>query len=123
MTEHHEAKRELYRKARALLYPVQFQEPFGLSMVEAMACGTPVIGNKLGSVPEIVTRDVGQVFADDEAPWANEWLCGYGKPPNLAFSPTTCRESAVWRFSRFSMAARYLAEYEAVIGGASWGGR
>lgn len=112
--EHHEAKRELYRRARALLYPVQFQEPFGLSMVEAMACGTPVIGSGRGSVPEVIGR-TGAVSSDDAlfAELLSEPLA----------TPQECRAEAVERFSRQAMAKRYLTEYEAVIGGVWWGGR
>ena len=47
-------KRELYRRARCLLHPITWPEPFGLVMAEAMACGTPVVGIRLGSVPEVV---------------------------------------------------------------------
>jgi glycosyltransferase involved in cell wall biosynthesis len=43
-----------YRKAIAFLYPLQWEEPFGLTMVESMACGTPVIAFKRGSVPEVI---------------------------------------------------------------------
>lgn len=118
--QHHVAKRELYRRARALLYPVQFQEPFGLSMVEAMACGTPVIGSALGSVPELITTTGAVAVADGlDADWLTilrepqEWLC----------VPHICRREAVVRFSREAMAERYLMEYESVIGGVWWGGR
>jgi glycosyltransferase involved in cell wall biosynthesis len=51
-------KKELYERARALLCPVQWEEPFGLVMVEAMACGTPVVALRRGSVPELVVDGV-----------------------------------------------------------------
>jgi glycosyltransferase involved in cell wall biosynthesis len=44
----------LFAGARALLFPIQWDEPFGLVMIEAMACGTPVIATRFGSVPEVV---------------------------------------------------------------------
>ena len=47
-----------YQRARALLAPIQWEEPFGLTMIEAMACGTPVIAFRRGSVPEIVKDGV-----------------------------------------------------------------
>jgi len=50
----HSEKNELLRNASALLFPVQWPEPFGLVMIEAMACGTPVIAHNLGSVAEVV---------------------------------------------------------------------
>ncbi|ULH17210.1 glycosyltransferase family 4 protein (plasmid) [Deinococcus sp. KNUC1210] len=54
--------------ARALLHPVHFDEPFGLSMAEAMACGTPVIAYRRGSVPEVVGQDGGFIVEEgDEA--------------------------------------------------------
>ena len=49
---------ELYRSARALLFPIAWEEPFGMVMIEAMACGTPVIAYSRGSVPEIVIDGV-----------------------------------------------------------------
>lgn len=53
-SKHHEAKRELFRKARAFLYPVQYQECFGMVVTEAMACGCPVIATPNGAMPEII---------------------------------------------------------------------
>ena len=44
----------LYQNAKALLYPIEWEEPFGLNMAESMACGTPVIAYNHGSVPEVV---------------------------------------------------------------------
>ena len=54
----HEQKAELLRNAAALLFPIQWDEPFGLVMIESMACGTPVVGVKRGSVGEVVTQGV-----------------------------------------------------------------
>ena len=51
-------KRELFRGAEALLFPISWEEPFGLVMVEAMACGTPVVALHRGSVPEVVLDGV-----------------------------------------------------------------
>jgi glycosyltransferase involved in cell wall biosynthesis len=50
-------KRELLSGARFLLFPIQWEEPFGLVMTEALACGTPVVATAMGSVPEIVGED------------------------------------------------------------------
>ncbi len=59
-------KRELLAGAEALLFPVQWDEPFGLVMVEAMACGTPVVALRRGSVPEIVADGESGFVVDDE---------------------------------------------------------
>lgn len=121
---HHIQKRDFYRHARALLYPVQFQEPFGLSMVEAMACGTPVIGNNLGSVPELIsgTGTVCEIAVDWHYALADDGKRLVSWDGHLA-SPDDCRAEAVTRFSRKAMAERYLVEYQAVLDGKGWGGR
>ena len=56
----------LYGKAKALLYPASWQEPFGLVIIESMACGTPVIAFKKGSLPEIVSKETGFVVNNIE---------------------------------------------------------
>ena len=112
---HHTAKRDLYRKAKALLYTVQFNEPFGLSQTEAMACGTPVIGTKYGSVPEIVINGINGFVRDNNV-------------KNLStaidmidiVSPEVCRKNAVERFDIKVMAKNYLAKYQDILNGESW---
>lgn len=60
-----EQKRYYLQKAMALLFPVQWEEPFGIVMTEAMACGTPVIGFNRGSVPEVVIDGVNGYLVND----------------------------------------------------------
>jgi glycosyltransferase involved in cell wall biosynthesis len=56
-------KRELLAGARFLLFPIQWQEPFGLVMTEALACGTPVAATAIGAAPEIVVDGEVEVLA------------------------------------------------------------
>ena len=59
-------KAELYGRARALLMPIRWAEPFGMVMTEAMACGTPVIAFAEGSAPELIEEGVNGFVVDDE---------------------------------------------------------
>lgn len=115
--DHHTAKREMYRRARALIYSIRFQEPFGLSQVESLACGTPVVGVGYGSVPEVIDHGkTGFVVGDSIA----ELAAAVQRIGNI--DSRICREEAVRRFDRRVMAESYLAEYQAVINGQVWGG-
>jgi len=99
-------KNELLGNALAFLFPIDWPEPFGLAMIEAMACGTPVIAYAHGSVPEVV--DEGQtgfvVRSEDEAVEAIEKKLG-------ALSRAGCRRVFEERFSAERMAREYAAAY------------
>jgi glycosyltransferase involved in cell wall biosynthesis len=116
--EHDVRKIDLYRRANALLYTALFQEPFGLCQVEALACGTPVVGLRYGSVPEIVRAGVtGYVVADDAAVLENLTTVVESA---RSLVPPDCRLDAEARFDRRVMAQNYLAQYEAVLAGETW---
>jgi glycosyltransferase involved in cell wall biosynthesis len=98
--------------AYALLFPIDWPEPFGLVMTEAMACGTPVVAYRRGSVPEIIEEGVtGFVVQDlDEAVRAAERI------PTLDRSH--CRQRFEERFSASRMARDYLVRYQRLLEGA-----
>lgn len=112
---HHEHKRILMRNAKAFLYTVQFHEPFGLSQVESLACGTPVIGTNYGSIPEIIKHGVtGYVCENSVDSFAN----AIKNINNI--NPQDCRDDAVNRFDISVMAGNYLKQYKKVIKGETW---
>ncbi len=106
-------RNKLLGGASALLHLIDFDEPFGLSMVEAMACGTPVIATGRGSVPEIVKNGVSgfTVQSKEEAEYA---VANLG-----TLSRTEVRRYVEKHFARERMVADYLKVYEAILGGAS----
>ncbi|MCD6448398.1 MAG: glycosyltransferase [Thermoplasmata archaeon] len=65
-SKHQEMKRELMRRAMALMAPFQSSEPFGLVVIEALSCGTPVIASDIGAMPEIVSERVGFLCRADD---------------------------------------------------------
>ena len=91
--------------AIALLVPIDWPEPFGLVMIEAMACGTPVIAFNRGSVPEIIEHGVTGMIVEDEAE-AIAAIRQVGQLPR-----TTVRRSFERRFSSQRMAMDYLSLY------------
>ena len=102
-------KDEFLGKAYALLFPIDWPEPFGLVMIESMACGTPVIARRHGSVAEVVDEAAtGYIVADlDEAVRAVRRI------PML--SRRTCRDVFEERFSATRMAEDYVAAYAKLL--------
>lgn len=100
-------KIELMAKAKAFLFPIQWAEPFGLVMVEALSSGTPVIAFRNGSVPEIINDKVGFI-ADDY----NEFLQALDNLDRI--KPYDCRKHAVKNFSPEKMVSDYLNLYEKI---------
>jgi glycosyltransferase involved in cell wall biosynthesis len=94
-------KRELFSRAACLAFPIQWDEPFGMVMVEALACGTPVAAIRRGSVPEVLEDGVTGVVVDDVAAFAG------ALERAIELSPTDCRRSAEQRFDLSVMAAGY----------------
>jgi glycosyltransferase involved in cell wall biosynthesis len=105
----HAAKVRLLGGAKALLYPVRDPEPFGLVLVEAMACGTPVAALDRGAVPEIVEEGVtGGIFGT-----VDDMIAGLARV--VALDRRRVRERAVARFDVARMVNEYLAVYQQVI--------
>jgi glycosyltransferase involved in cell wall biosynthesis len=101
-------KAELLGKARALLYPIQHPEAFGLVLVEAMLCGTPVVAMNIGAVPEIVEHGVAGFCAttlDDFSRFV---------PKSFELPRLPIRQYAQTRFSIARMASDYLQLYHKV---------
>jgi glycosyltransferase involved in cell wall biosynthesis len=103
-------KRELYREASCVLMPIEWDEPFGLVMPEAMACGTPVIVFNRGAAPEIVEHGETGFVVDT----LDEMVCAVGRLQTI--DPAYCRARAEQRFDAPIMARRYLEIYESIIG-------
>jgi glycosyltransferase involved in cell wall biosynthesis len=104
-------KDELMRNAYALLFPIDWPEPFGLVMIESLACGTPVIAWNNGSVPE--------VLVDDETGFVVDTIEDAVKAvPRVArLSRQTCRREFERRFDVTRMARNYLEVYSRLIDG------
>jgi len=102
-------KRELYANARCLLVPICWQEPFGLVMPEAMACGTPVIAFNRGSAPELVVHgQTGYIVRDvDEMAQA---VCRIDR-----LDPYRCRQHVQENFDAPIMVQRYLQTYQRIL--------
>lgn len=102
-------KTKFLGEARALLFPIDWPEPFGLTMIEAMACGTPVLAFGHGSVPEIIDQGVTGIVVEgmDEAAAA--------LPQVLALDRRKVRERFEERFTAARMSTDYVALYQSML--------
>ncbi len=103
-------KFELLNGSKGLIFPVKWHEPFGLAMIESLYYGCPVFGTPYGSLPELVTEDVGYLSNNSEE--LAEAVLNYNN-----YSRQRCHEYVVENFNSKKMALEYLAKYEKVISG------
>lgn len=102
-------KVQLLSHARCLIFPVRWHEPFGIATIEALASGAYVAATPYGSLPDIVTPEVGRLSAS-----AQELVDAVKNPQR--FSPQKCRQHIVTNgFSHLDMARKYLRCYESVL--------
>jgi glycosyltransferase involved in cell wall biosynthesis len=99
------AKRDLLTRAAALMFPIVWDEPFGMVMIEAMACGTPVVALRRGSVSEVVVDGVTGVICDRPEQLPDAILTA------RRLDPADCREHVLTRFDVATMAEKYEAVY------------
>lgn len=95
--------------AKALLHLINFDEPFGLSVIEAMACGTPVIAIDRGSMPELIEEGTGILVEDTGGAIA-------ALAQIEGIDRAACRRAVEERFSAEAMADKYLALYRRILG-------
>jgi glycosyltransferase involved in cell wall biosynthesis len=112
----HAAKVEFLRNASACLFPVQWPEPFGLVMIEAMACGTPVFALRNGSVPEVIDHGVSGYVADSVEALTTA-VQGYAR-----FDRRLVRRKAEERFSAQRMVAEHERLYQRLVNASRRGG-
>jgi glycosyltransferase involved in cell wall biosynthesis len=105
----HERKLELLAGAAALLFPIRWNEPFGLVMLEALACGTPVLTFREGAAPEVVEHGVTGFVCDDE----QDMVDALEQLDRI--SRTACRAAVEGYFSTDRMVADHLTLFESLV--------
>ena len=101
----HGTKVELLQDARATLFPIDWEEPFGLVMIESMACGTPVIATNRGAVPEVIEQGRSGIIVENYREMADALAAAD------ALDPLECRRYVEERFSPERMVADYVTAY------------
>ncbi|HEX7259459.1 MAG TPA: glycosyltransferase, partial [Candidatus Saccharimonadia bacterium] len=102
-------KLKLMAEAKALLFPIDWEEPFGMAVIEAMACGTPVVAMRRGAMPELIEHGVNGYLADTESEFKH-----YMQLVD-EIDPEACRATVEERFSADHMAEEYLNLYTKVM--------
>jgi glycosyltransferase involved in cell wall biosynthesis len=105
----HDEKVRLLQNALATVFPIQWPEPFGLVMVESMACGTPVVATRQGAVPEVIEQGRSGIIVDSPAELAE------AVKQAVTLDPHECRASAIERFSPARMVDDYVAAYKRML--------
>jgi glycosyltransferase involved in cell wall biosynthesis len=105
----HGEKVELLQDARATLFPISWEEPFGLVMIESMACGTPVIATRWGAVPEVIDHGRSGIIVEDYR------LMALAIEEADRLDPLECRRYIEERFVPERMVSDYVQAYEAAI--------
>jgi len=104
----HVQRNEVLGKAAVLLHLIHFEEPFGLSVVESMACGTPVVAYRRGSMPELI-NDKNGFLVETEA----EAIDAVKRAPGL--DRCQVRASVIERFAQERMVSQYIRVYEKIL--------
>lgn len=102
-------KQRLISRAKALLFPIDWEEPFGMAVIEAMACGTPVVAMNRGAMGEIIEHGRNGFLAENEDEFAK-----YMQRVD-EIDPAQCRLSVEEKFSSQAMAAAYIDRYKMAI--------
>jgi glycosyltransferase involved in cell wall biosynthesis len=105
----HAKKVDLLQNARVTLFPIEWEEPFGLVMIESMACGTPVLATRWGAVPEVIDDGRTGIIVDDYGEMAGEIERA------AALDPLECRRYVEERFSSERMVRDYEEAYRAAL--------
>jgi glycosyltransferase involved in cell wall biosynthesis len=106
-----QAKNELLGNSVAMLFPIQWNEPFGLVMIESMACGTPVLALRGGSVAEVVANNVSGFVCRSASDIVKHI------EPAASLAPASVRRYVEDRFSLERMVSQYLALYTRILQG------
>ena len=112
----HETKVELYKRARCTLFPIQWPEPFGLVMIESLACGTPVIAMRQGSVPEVIEHGRTGFIVESE----DEMVEAFARIDEI--DPAECRRAVEERFGSEAFVAAHEAAYARLLSGGAGAG-
>ena len=109
-------KADLLASARAMIFPVLWDEPFGIVVAESLISGTPVLATPRGSLPELIDDRIGRLI-----PWEDQvgWLAAVAdlESGRLRFDPELCRQVALERFNFVKMAQSYVEYYQKRIHG------
>lgn len=102
-------KKKFISEAKALLFPIEWEEPFGMAVIEALACGTPVVAMNRGAMPEIIQHGVNGFLANSVEEFG-EYMLRVDE-----IDPKACRKSVIEMFTADKMAANYRERYDYIM--------